>query len=535
MEKKIAVIGSMSESVRQILSYVLNISEINHWIDATSFSSLKQVTDTIGTKEVTLLITKPFDLGNSLIEVPPNITLQFLGGGSLQLRQGETVIINGAIDAGLQQIFFGRGRVIGKVKSTPFYPQWWGAVGDGTTDDGPAIQAAIDSLPEEGGVIIIPPGEYVLSGDGGKSAPDLAKEAGDSNVAFQSKAGVHISGAKFVTVKAQGAKFLCKKSGFVFYRCFNCSFKGGSFFYENTNYNEEPYALSMIRSISCRLDGVFATKFHRNLVSYRNTGGGIYNCHATLCNYFNFYSSSNNDVILKQVENTLTPANSRTRSEIRNCVAAMGKTANYFADWTICEGNKSYTISEDETTRPTFSFCHFMTQYGQVDFLNNYIFESANLNTRNYAHGFNVSTTGSNPEISNVVIKGNTIIGCMKGVMISGCHDFMILDNIIQDYWLTGIQANSNSSTNGNLSLNRGIISKNIVGNINSKSEKLNQSKDKRAAIQCQKNTANLESIIITHNICSMDRSNDYNLYVENLSGGIISDNIFNGNGLVKI
>ena len=41
----------------------------------------------------------------------------------------------------------------------------YGATGDGTTDDGPAFQAAIDSLPATGGVVFIPPavsGTYII-------------------------------------------------------------------------------------------------------------------------------------------------------------------------------------------------------------------------------------------------------------------------------------------------------------------------------------------------------------------------------------
>ena len=411
----------------------------------------------------------------------------------------------------------------------------FGAVADGKTDDGLAIQVAINSLPKYGGVIVIPAGEYLLKGACGKSAQTLADEAGDTSVAAQSVAAVYISGAKSVTVQAHGAKFLCHQSGFVFYRCLNCSFEGGSFFYENENtnkYQEEPYALLMIRSIGCCMHGVFATKFHRNLVSYRNTGGGIYNCHATLCNYFNFYSSSNNDVILQQAENTLTPANSRTRSEIRGCVASLGKTANYFADWTICEGNESYTISADEEGT-TGSRSHFMTQSGQVDFLNNYIFEGGDLKERKFGYGFSISPTGSHPEISRVVVRGNVITGCMKGVAISGCYDFMIQNNIIQDYWFTGIRANSFDKAN--LSLKRGIISENIIGDINAKSEKTNKNKDKRAAIQCERCKSALENIIITNNICSMASGNDHNLYAKNLSDSIINNNVFNGDGLVII
>lgn len=46
--------------------------------------------------------------------------------------------------------------------------QWFGAVGDGGTDDAPAIQAAIDAIPSEGGTLFFPPTSafYALEASG---------------------------------------------------------------------------------------------------------------------------------------------------------------------------------------------------------------------------------------------------------------------------------------------------------------------------------------------------------------------------------
>ena len=42
----------------------------------------------------------------------------------------------------------------------------YGAIGDGTADDTAAIQAAVNALPSTGGLVVIPPGTYKLTGSG---------------------------------------------------------------------------------------------------------------------------------------------------------------------------------------------------------------------------------------------------------------------------------------------------------------------------------------------------------------------------------
>ena len=43
----------------------------------------------------------------------------------------------------------------------------FGALGDGVTDDAPAIQATIDSLPQTGGTVYVPAGTYMLGTSAG--------------------------------------------------------------------------------------------------------------------------------------------------------------------------------------------------------------------------------------------------------------------------------------------------------------------------------------------------------------------------------
>ena len=126
------------------------------------------------THQLTLYVTERWVLSGSPTAVPTNITLDFTKGGMLS-DGGESstvnLTINGKLKAGLGKIFDwdGGGAITlgaGSVKEV--YPQWWGALGDGSTDDTGEIQAAVDSLPTgiaNGGVVFFPPpsASYLIS------------------------------------------------------------------------------------------------------------------------------------------------------------------------------------------------------------------------------------------------------------------------------------------------------------------------------------------------------------------------------------
>jgi hypothetical protein len=83
------------------------------------------------------------------LTVPANLTLKVAHGALLTIPTGNTLTINGTLDAGLYQIFTctGTGKVVfaaGAVKE--IRPEWWATnTTPGTTDMQPAIQAAVDA------------------------------------------------------------------------------------------------------------------------------------------------------------------------------------------------------------------------------------------------------------------------------------------------------------------------------------------------------------------------------------------------------
>jgi pectate lyase-like protein len=122
----------------------------------------------IGSREVRLILPSgTYDIINNDVTFPANIELVFLKGAKLNISSGITVTINGEIEAGHSQIFGGDGTITGDLKVEYVIPQWFGAKGDGTTNDGPAIQNAIDFCVEHDLSLKIPysPNKYLIESD----------------------------------------------------------------------------------------------------------------------------------------------------------------------------------------------------------------------------------------------------------------------------------------------------------------------------------------------------------------------------------
>lgn len=146
------------------------------FVDVRGFATLADAIAAVGSTDKTIVISDGQAVISNLV-IPVNVTLEFLCGGMLNPATGITVTVNGKVNAGLYQIFGGNGDIVfGGDNIDKVFVQWFGATGDGTTDDTVSIQAASDSC-SEGNILYFPKvSTYYLTSAKVSVAPNIGIE-----------------------------------------------------------------------------------------------------------------------------------------------------------------------------------------------------------------------------------------------------------------------------------------------------------------------------------------------------------------------
>jgi len=161
------------------------------------------------------------------LTVPANITLH-LGDTIFSVTSGKTFTIQGPVEAPRTTLFSGSGAVSfsGNHTVTAIFPEWWGAIADGTTNNASSIQACFDALGANGP-------------NGNPIGPAISFSAGTylistTGLNFTNTNGLHIFGAgqysttlQFNNGNASGSVGL-DVSGFFGLTVHDISFSGGT-------------------------------------------------------------------------------------------------------------------------------------------------------------------------------------------------------------------------------------------------------------------------------------------------------------------
>jgi len=130
---------------------------------STDYASLAAAVSAIGSSPATLYINRAETVTSDLV-IPDTLSVVMVRPGLITVSSGKTLTINGQFRAGLFQVFAGEGVVsLGNSVIAEVYPEWWGAIADGTTDSSGAFQKANDSIITSGGKIQLGAGIYLAS------------------------------------------------------------------------------------------------------------------------------------------------------------------------------------------------------------------------------------------------------------------------------------------------------------------------------------------------------------------------------------
>jgi len=115
-------------------------------VDVASYANLAAAIDDISSTPTILVLSRNETLAATKT-IHANTTLERTAGAKITVSGGFTLTVNGAIDADRHLLFDGAGSVkFGELAAERVFPEWFGAVRDGSTDDGPAFNLMVGAI-----------------------------------------------------------------------------------------------------------------------------------------------------------------------------------------------------------------------------------------------------------------------------------------------------------------------------------------------------------------------------------------------------
>jgi hypothetical protein len=133
-----------------LLAVILqNVAATATVLDVSNYADMSAAVAAQGDNLVTLVVSNNQVVKTNLT-IPENVKLVVVPGGVITTI-GNTITIKGAFECGQFQCFIGSGFIkFWWTSTTEVIPEWWGAKGDGVSNDSVALQAAFQSIPSGG-------------------------------------------------------------------------------------------------------------------------------------------------------------------------------------------------------------------------------------------------------------------------------------------------------------------------------------------------------------------------------------------------
>lgn len=177
--------------IASVTSYTEPFYEKADEVHVKTYASLQSALVDLRAIRKTIFVSQSIVIDN--LTIPQNTTVHVIKGGMLTMLPNGRLTINGKFIAGKYQVFSDKGVVVfGRESVKEIYPQWWGAVADGTSDCYAALKAMAASVNASGGIkVVFPAGTYFIAqykNNNGRQRNNI------SDIIFENCSGLHITG-----------------------------------------------------------------------------------------------------------------------------------------------------------------------------------------------------------------------------------------------------------------------------------------------------------------------------------------------------
>jgi parallel beta-helix repeat protein len=190
--------GAVTTTVQARLQQTISIKDFGAACNGTTddTTAVQLAISSLGSTNVSLFIPGPTKISSS-VTFNANTQLNFQLGGSIVGTSGtEVVTVQRQPVAGLGKIFSNCLAIA--TTGMTVYPEWFGAVKDGSTNDQPAFTSAIYFLQNVGGIIQLQAGNYAVTSAISVAYNKITIQGAGNNSSYIKVIGTNINGISII-------------------------------------------------------------------------------------------------------------------------------------------------------------------------------------------------------------------------------------------------------------------------------------------------------------------------------------------------